>query len=153
MAAFAALASAIFAGWSVVRALETEDLPATADATALGDVQVAARRMPPRVNIAAAVDADPFSRERQRPPEAYRLPGEMVVAAPTGRTEQLRVLGTVVSTTGGGFAMCQLGSTPPSIVRVGEKIGVYTLKRVARGSATFASPSGEVVIAAPQPGR
>ena len=152
-AAAAAAISAVFAGWAVLRALEIEALPASADATALGDIQVPARRMPPRVNVAAAVNADPFSPERQRPAEAYRLPGELVVAAPTARPEQLKVLGTVVSTGGSGFAMCQLGSEPPTIVRVGQKIGVYTLKRVARGSATFASPSGEVVIAAPQPGR
>ena len=153
IAGLAALASAIFAGWSVMRAIEIDELPTGAEATALGDVTVPARRVPPRANIAAAVEADPFSPARTRPVEAYRLPGELVVAGPAPRVEQLRVLGTVVSTTGSGFAMCQLGSQPPAIVRVGQKIGVYTLKRVARGSATFASPSGDVVIAAPQPGR
>ena len=153
IAAIAALASGIFAGWSVRGALQIEELPTGADATALGDVQVATRGRPPRVDIAAAVDADPFNPSRQRPSEVYMLPGELVVATPTPRNEQIRVLGTVVSTTGSGFAMCQLGSSPPTIVRIGEKIGAYTLKRVARGSATFAGPAGDVVIAAPQPGR
>ena len=142
-----------FAGWSVFRAIRLDELPVAADATALGDVQVAERGRPPRVNIAAAVDADPFNPGRQRPVEAYMLPNELVVPAASPRAEQLRVLGTVVSTTGSGFAMCQLGSEPPTIVRIGEKIGVYTLKRVARGSATFTGPAGDVVIAAPQPGR
>ena len=153
IAAAATLASIFFAGWSVARALRTDDLPTSADATALGDVQVATRPRPPRVNVAAAVDADPFNPSRQRPTEVYMLPHELVVPAPAPRGEQLRVLGTVVSTTGSGFAMCQLGSEPPTIVKVGEKIGSYTLKRVVRGSATFAGPAGDVVIAAPQPGR
>ena len=153
IAALAAAVSAVFAGWSVSRALQVDDLPAGADATALGDVQVATRGRPPRVNIAAAVDADPFNPGRQRPTEVYMLPGELVVPAPTPRTEQIRVLGTVVSTTGAGFAMCQFGSAPPTIVRIGEKIGPYTLKRVARGSATFTGPAGDLVVAAPQPGR
>ncbi len=153
VAAAALVLSAAFAGWSVLRALEVEDLPTSADATALGDVLVAERQRPPRVNIAAAVDADPFNPARQRPTEVYMLPGELVVPAPVSRNEQLRVLGTVVNTAGSGFAMCQLGSSPPTIVKVGEKIGPYTLKRVVRGSATFAGPAGDVVIAAPQPGR
>ena len=152
-AALAAALSATFAGWSVLRAIRTDDLPTSADATALGDIHLATRERPPRVNVAAAVDADPFNPSRQRPAEVYMLPGELVVPAPLPRAEQVRVLGTVVSTTGAGFAMCQLGSEPPTIVRIGEKIGVYTLKRVARGSATFSGPAGDVVIAAPQPGR
>jgi hypothetical protein len=40
------------------------------------------------------------------------------------------------------------------IVRVGEKIGTYTLKSVARGSAVFTGPTGETLqVAAPQPVR
>ena len=152
-AALAAILSAGFAGWSVFSAIRLDELPIAADATALGDVHVVERVRPPRVNIAAVVDADPFNPSRQRPAEAYMLPSELVVPAAAPRAEQLRVLGTVVSTTGSGFAMCQLGSEPPTIVRIGEKIGVYTLKRVARGSATFTGPAGDVVVAAPQPGR
>lgn len=153
VAVIAVAVSGAFAAWSIVRAVEVAELPTSEDAVAPGDVALPPRKPAPRASIAATVAADPFSSARQRPAESYRLPGELVVAAPTVRTEQLKVLGTVVTTAGSGFAMCQLGSEPPTIVRVGQKIGVYILKRVARGSATFASPSGEVVIAAPQPGR
>ena len=152
-AALATVVAGAFATWSVARALRIDELPVSADATALGDVQIADRPRPPRVDIAAAVNADPFNPARERPGEAYMLPGELVVPAPMPRNEQLRVLGTVVNTAGPGFAMCQLGSEPPTIVKVGEKIGVYTLKRVVRGSATFTGPAGDIVIAAPQPGR
>jgi hypothetical protein len=152
-AAIAAVAAGVFAAMSIAKAVRVEEPPGPADATALGDVQAGARKAPPRVNLTAAVDADPFSPNRQRPEEPYRLPGELVQAPTPSRSQQLKVLGTVVITNGASFAMCQIGSEPPVIVRVGQQIGNYTLKRVARGKAVFASPSGEVEIAAPQPGR
>ena len=152
-AAVAAAAAAVFAAFSVASAIRIDELPGPADATALGDVQPASRTSATRVNIAAVVDADPFAPGRQRPLEPYRLPGELVEAPAVPRTQQLRVLGTVVVTNGASFAMCQIGSEPPVIVRVGQQIGGYTLKRVARGKAVFTSPSGEIEIAAPQPGR
>ena len=152
-AALAAIAAGVFAAVSVAKAIRIDDLPGSADATALGDVQPVGRRSAPRVNIAAAVDADPFAPGRQRPLEPYRLPGELVEAPAPSRTQPLKVLGTVVVTSGPSFAMCQIGSEPPVIVRIGQQIGVYTLKRVTRGKAVFTSPSGEIEIAAPQPGR
>ena len=153
IATVAALASGALAVVSVAKAIRVAEPPGPADATALGDVQPAARKVPARVNIAAAVDADPFNPGRQRPAEPYRLPGELVAAPAPSRTQALRVLGTVVVTNGTSFAMCQIGSEPPVIVRVGQQIGSYTLKRVTRGKAVFGSPSGEIEIAAPQPGR
>jgi hypothetical protein len=152
-AASAAVVAGVFAAWSVADAIRIDAPPDRADATALGDVQPGGRRVPTRVNIAGAVDADPFSPGRQRPAEPYRLPGELIEAPVASRTQQLKVLGTVVVTSGSSFAMCQIGSEPPVIVRVGQQIGGYTLKRVARGKAVFTSPSGEIEIAAPQPGR
>ena len=152
-AGFAVLAAAAFAAMSVAEAIRIDEPPGPADATALGDIQTGTRKSPPRVNVAAAVDADPFSPSRQRPEEPYRLPGELVEAATPSRALQLKVLGTVVVTNGASFAMCQMGSEPPVIVRVGQQIGSYTLKRVTRGKAVFASSSGEIEIAAPQPGR
>jgi hypothetical protein len=153
LAGAAAIAAGVFAAVSVANAIRIDEPPGPADATALGDVQAASRAATSRVNIAAAVDADPFAPSRQRPLEPYRLPGELVEAPAPSRTQQLKVLGTVVVTAGTSFAMCQIGSDPPVIVRVGQQIGSYTLKRVTRGKAVFSSPSGEIEIAAPQPGR
>ena len=152
-ALIAMLGAGVFAAMSVAKAVRVDPPPGPADATALGDIQPGPRKAPPRVNVAAAVDVDPFSPNRQRPEEPYRLPGELVEAPTPSRSQQLKVLGTVVVTSGASFAMCQIGSEPPVIVRVGQQIGSYTLKRVARGKAVFASPSGEIEIAAPQPGR
>jgi len=152
-AAVATIAAGIFAALSAAQAIRLDELPGPADTTALGDVQPPSRKSTTRVNIAAAVDADPFAPDRQRPAEPYRLPGELVEAPAMSPAQQLKVLGTVVVTSGSSFAMCQIGSDPPVIVRIGQRIGGYTLKRVARGKAVFTSPSGEIEIAAPQPGR
>ena len=153
LAAAAAVAAGIFAVTSVARAIRLDEPPGRADAVSLGDIQAVGGRPAPRVNISAAVEADPFSPGRQRPLEPYRLPGELVEAPAPSRTQQLKVLGTVVVTNGTSFAMCQLGSDPAVIVRIGGQIGGYTLKRVTRGKATFTSAAGEIEIAAPQPGR
>ncbi len=153
VSAASAIAAGVFAATSVATAVRIDEPPGRADAISLGDVQPVGGRPYPRVNVAAAVEADPFSPARQRPLEPYRLPGELVEAPAATRTQPLKVLGTVVQTSGASFAMCQLGSDPPVIVRIGGQIGGYTLKRVTRGKATFTSPAGEIEIAAPQPGR
>lgn len=157
VAAIASVASACVAGWSVMRAVRADDPIPVAQAGVLDPGRRTSRPKPPRVNITAAVSADPFNPARQAPASPYRLPGEAdpIAPTPTGpRAPQLRVLGTVVFTSGGGFATCQVGNERPMIVRVGEKIGNYTLKRVARGSAVFTGPTGDsVTVAAPQPGR
>ena len=154
LATLAAVGSAIVAALAVRDAVRVDPLPTSGERPALGDVQAAMRRPTQPARVAAAVDADPFSPARQRPLEPYRLPGEVVEApAQPTRGNALRVLGTVVVTGGTSFAMCQLGSEPPVIIRIGQQSGPYTLKRVTRGKAVFTSPSGEVEIAAPQPGR
>jgi hypothetical protein len=53
----------------------------------------------------------------------------------------LTLIGTAVMA-GGGFAMCQWAGEPPKLVRIGERVGGYTLKTVAQGRAVFLSSSG-----------
>ncbi len=153
----ATIVSAGLAGWSIMEAVRLDDpvpVPVADDGDAPGEV---ARPRSTRANIVAAVNVDPFNPARERPATPYRLPGEVDSVATTGRgarPPQLRVLGTVVFTSGGGFATCQLGGDRPAIVHVGEKIGNYTLKSLARGSATFTGPAGETLqINALQSGR
>lgn len=63
--------------------------------------------------------------------------------ASRGLPVALRLLGTVVSPGGEGFAMCQLGQEPPKLVRPGARIGALTLRSVAQGRALFLSPEGD----------
>lgn len=65
----------------------------------------------------------------------------------------LRVLGTVVDSAGGSFALCQLGTTQAVIVRIGQRIGDYELRRVQKGSVVFAtSDGGSVELRVPRAG-
>ena len=54
------------------------------------------------------------------------------------------LLGTVMSTDGTGFALCQLGTEPAKLLRPGQSIGGLTLRRVEQARATFASADGQV---------
>ena len=150
------VASVATAMWSVREAVRTDPLPAFEQAPAAGDIERAERRAATRVNIAAAVDADPFNPERKRPEEPYRFPGEVTQTQAQGgpRAQQVRLMGTVVATRGGGFVFCQIGSQPPQIVHVGQQIGTYTLKTVEAGRAVFTGPGGttlELTISQPAP--
>ena len=53
------------------------------------------------------------------------------------------VLGTAIGGAGGNFATVQLGSGRPTSVRVGDKVGIYTVTRIERGKVLFTSQSGE----------
>ena len=85
--------------------------------------------------------------ERRRPLARYRVPGDAqaVVEAPALRPApgSLTLIGTVISASGRSFAMCQLSAETPRVVRVGETIGAYTLRRVEQGEAFFVSDAGE----------
>ena len=77
VAVIAMLASVATAVWSVLEGLETDPLPGIQQPPSDGEIERAGRATRTRVNIAAAVDADPFNPERQRPEEPYRFPGEI----------------------------------------------------------------------------
>jgi hypothetical protein len=138
------------AGWSLARALRVErpPRPAAASADSSGTVGPIFAGVSAAV-IAEAIDSDPFRPERRRPEVRFRLPGEQapptVTQAGSASAAQLRLIGTVVSPEGGGFAMCQFGAEAPKVVRVGERIGPYALVDVHQGRARFRSEAGEIV--------
>ena len=145
----AMLASMGVAAWSVLDALEDKPLPDIEQSAASGDVERTGRTSRPRANIAAAVDVDPFNPDRKRPDQPYRLPGEPDPTESGGRnqprSQQLRLIGTIVFIRGGGFVTCQIGNQPPQIVHIGQQIGTYTLKSIERGQATFTGAAGETL--------
>ncbi len=138
------MAAMIFV-WSLVAALRIEP---TSDAA------------PPQFNIAAAqvesvraaaievakvVDLNLFAPDRSAPLRRYSLSGyedepmtevAMEVARPV-------VLGTAVGSGERSFAMCSLEGAPTVIVRVGDKLGDYTVRSIRRGVVEFSSTSGE----------
>jgi len=94
----------------------------------------------PDALLERAAERDPFT-------SANRIETASTATAPAAiASEQpLRVLGTVVDSVGGSFALCQLGATQAVIVRVGQRIGAYGLQRVGKGSAVFTMSNGDSV--------
>jgi hypothetical protein len=90
-------------------------------------------------DVVSVVAMNVFSPERTAPPRRYKLSGfgtEQQTAEPPHPV----VLGTAV--TSASFAICRLGDQT-RIVRVGQKIGDYTVKSIDRGHVVFATPAGD----------
>jgi hypothetical protein len=141
--------AAIIMLWTLYRAIagdptiasrEPSAAPATLSAIALAEL--------PDGLMEKTVDHDPFHPERRRPTVPFRLPSEQAAASPTAPppvAATLQLLGTVVTPGQDAFVLCQLGNEPPRVVRVGGKVGGYTLRRIEPGRAVFISPDGETV--------
>lgn len=135
--------------WTAVQTWRVAPLPGPEDAERVRAVEdpVEAKR---ELLWAAlkAVERDPFHPARRAPDRRYVLfdDPEGSPFAPEARATEvvLLLLGTAVAE-GGGFAMCQLGSDPPRIARIGETVGGYTLRSVARGAARFTREDGSPI--------
>jgi hypothetical protein len=99
------------------------------------------------VRVLAAVDKDPFHPERRRPGQRFRPPSDVTTtpASAAAPPPVLQLIGTAVAPDG-GFAMCALSGGSARIVRIGERVGDWTLSRVTQGAAEFATPSGATVV-------
>ena len=95
--------------------------------------------------VLGAVNKDPFHPERRRPGQRFQLPSDVAANPSPARAATVQLIGTAV-TPGGGFAMCATSDGPPRIVRVGERLGDWTLNRVTQGEAEFAKPDGAIVV-------
>ena len=63
------------------------------------------------------------------------------------------VLGIALSDSAHSFATCTLDGGLPTIVRVGNSIGIYTVKSIERGRVTFTTADGKrFEISALKPG-
>ena len=110
----------------------------------------------PRPAVAETVSDALIARAAERDPFVVvaRAESESLPPAPASVAAQpLHVLGTVVDSAGGSFALCQLGAAPAVVVRIGQRIGDYELRRVEKASAVFAtSDSGRVELHVPRAG-
>lgn len=96
-------------------------------------------------DLGTAVALDPFSRSRSAPTKRYSLPWEAGEVAVTQSAPKPQVLGTAIALDGKNFATCQLGSDTPRIVHVGDRLGEYTVKSIARGRVVFTTSSGNTL--------
>lgn len=129
--------------YSVVRAVQltavpTGALPILPNPAAL----VAPARMPP-LDVGNVIDRDVFAPDRTAPANQYLLPSEMEPeAGPAFTPPRLLVLGIAMADGGRSFATAQVGTERPTIVRVGDRLGPYTVKTIEAKRVTFALPGG-----------
>lgn len=86
------------------------------------------------------VQTNVFAVNRTAPAARYPMPGEFREqnpSAPLTPPAKPRVLGTAVGSDGNAFATAQQAGLPPQIVRVGDRIGIYTVIAITRGTVTF----------------
>jgi hypothetical protein len=141
------VASVVLAGWSFRRALLTDTLPAPARVSPAASTATADPPVPlATAQLAAAVGKDPFHPERRRPSLRFRFPGEgspAAAAAAAPAAAAFKLIGTATMAEGRSFAMCQWGTEPPKLVRIGESVGDLTLKKVEPGRAVFLTAGGK----------
>jgi hypothetical protein len=149
-------ASAVVLFWTVARALRAEPIPAATPAS-LVSLDAVNRPAPRQVaDIQIGVDNDLFSPDRSAPETPYRMPGE---DDPNGKArieaQKPVVLGTAVASDGHNFATLQLGTDSPKLVRVGDKIGEWTVRSIARSKVVLEGTEGHrAELGAPNsPGR
>ena len=58
------------------------------------------------------------------------------------------VHGTAVGAEGRSFAMCSLDGSPTQIVRLGDRVGDFTVRAITRGAVEFSTPAGERISVA-----
>jgi hypothetical protein len=154
-AALAALALSIaVTGWTLVHAVRADALPDVPPATLVGLASISRGVPAAPADIQAAVENDLFSLDRSAPPARYRMPGEHAADdKPDAEPMKPLVLGTVVATDGRSFATVRLGDARPTLVHVGDKIGEWTVRAIARGKITLVSAGGNRVdVTVPKPG-
>lgn len=143
IAAVVLFTAIIIVGWSLSRALRMAEVPtvpppqfATADA-------LNAPERGSGADVRAIVALNVFSPERSAPSRRYRLSGYAEEAPQAAAPPQPVVLGTAVSTPERSFAICRVGDTPARVVRVGDRVGAFTVTSIERGRVVFTTPSGE----------
>ena len=149
----AVAASAVLAAWSAARAFELEPLPGPAESRPVqGTSLVEPRRGYPSEVVVAAALEDPFRAAPVPVPVegAAPLPSAMTPAAPDPGA--VRLVGTMLFPDGRAAAVCRVGSEPARMVRVGERVGAYTLARVEPGRAILTGPRGRLELSVPKPG-
>jgi hypothetical protein len=130
--------------WTLMQAVRIAPVPESAEPQFAGGGTLAAAAPARAVDVAAVVETDPFAADRSAPEHAYRAPEEEGDdAVPKAPSVEPVVLGTAVGDPTRSFATVQLGDSHATIMRVGGKIGEYTVKSIERGHVVFTTPSGK----------
>ena len=128
---------------SFVHALRAVPIPEAPHTTVVSLAQLSRTPLAAPADIQSAVENDLFSPDRSAPSAPYRMPGERDRdGTPAVEPMKPQVLGTAVATDGRNFATLQLGDASPVLAHVGDKIGEWTVKAIARGKVTLVTAGG-----------
>lgn len=130
---------------SVWRAAVLEPLPAPSaalDASAIASISPAPSA--DGAAIIAAIAAAPFDADRLYPEQRIAI-SDIPVEVPQGGEAMLHLVGTVVLPGTSGVALCRWGAEEALIVRIGERCGDFTLRRVTADEAEFATAGGPAI--------
>jgi hypothetical protein len=137
----ALVVAVVLLGVAAVGAIRVEQVEASVPPPTIADSALRFRIPGEGADVAAAVAKDLFTDDRQAPPRRYLMPGASEVEAqPAPRPA---VLGTALGGADGDFAICQVAGGPSRVVRVGGKVGEFTVVGIERGKVTFRGPDGE----------
>jgi len=146
-------AAFVLLAWTLVRALRPAPLPAPPAVAVAGIETMGRGAVRPPANIQAAIENDLFASDRSAPPSPYRMPGEKESnGEPAAEPMKPSVLGTAVATDGRNFATLQLGDASPMLVHVGDKIGEWVVKGIARGKVVLVSGGSRAELTVSKPG-
>jgi hypothetical protein len=136
-------ASVVVFGWTLARALRAQPIPTVVPTTVVGLDAVTRAGARQVADIQAGVENDLFSPDRSAPETPYRMPGENNSNdKPRIEPQKPIVLGTAVASDGHNFATLQMGMDSPKLVRVGDRIGEWTIRSIARGKVVLEGTEG-----------
>jgi hypothetical protein len=139
---------------ALVRAIRVTPVEASGNPAAAALARSTSTPPVPEIDLEAVGANDIFQPDRNPLQYRYRMPGETAPDNTPG-PEPVKpvVLGTVIATDGSHFATCQMPGGRPTVVRVGDRLGDYTVMAIDRNTVTFKDAAGKVFdIAATRPG-
>ncbi|MEO7363124.1 MAG: hypothetical protein ABI120_22515 [Gemmatimonadaceae bacterium] len=136
-----------FAAFTLVRAVQLTEAPVGTVPVLPNPAELSSSASTVKVNISDVVSRDVFDAMRSAPTNRYLLASEILEPeTPGAALPRVVVLGVAMADGGRSFATCQVGAERPIIVRVGDKLGPYTVKTIERRRVTITLPSGAVQI-------
>jgi hypothetical protein len=130
----------------LIRAIRITPVEAAPAATSAELVRVSTNPPPPEIDLDAVGANGIFQPDRTAMPYRYRMPGEPApndAGAPA--PIQPVVLGTVLATDGDHFATVQMPGGRPTVLRVGDKMGEYTVTAIERDRVLFKNAAGRPI--------
>lgn len=155
-ALIALAASVILLSVTLVRAIRVTPVEASENPATAALVRATTTAPIPDIDLEAIGANGIFQPDRSALQYRYRMPGEPVPGDVVVGPEPAKpvVLGTVMSTDGSHFATCQMPGGRPTVVRVGDRLGDYTVTAIERGRVTFKNAAGALLeITATRPGQ